>query len=453
MNQETVSIPETEHILVSLQKRNHKALRTLIDELQPYDLGQIFFQLNGIHRRRFLAALQPQEIANLLEELELNEQKEVIAALGPQKTASVLNMMSSDDVTDLLSELEDAEAQSLLKDMESSEADRVRSLLLYPEDTAGGLMTHEYVSIYSHFSVEEAIRYLRQEAPTAETIYYVYVTDAEHHLVGVVSLRDLLIAQPATKIGDMMYERVISVPVDMDQEEVARMLERYDFLAIPVVDAKNRLLGIITVDDIIDVLIEEAQEDISNLSAVGPTDKDILVNPFQSARRRIPWLILLLCIGMATANLLGLFEKTIQLLPVLTVFMPMIAGMTGNTATQSLALIIRGLSSHQLHRENYKKVLRQEGFVGMIIGAICSTLIIAAITIWKQDMGLGLVVGASLFFTLVIGTLVGTLIPIILDAFNIDPTVASGPLITTLNDVISLMLYFGLATFFIHKLM
>lgn len=449
----TVKTEELNELIIYLQKRDLKALRAIISELQPYDLGQIFFALNDIHRRRFLALLQSEEIATLLEELELNEQQEVMIALGPAKTAHVLNLMSSDDVADLLGELDDPKAQSLLKEMERVEADKVRALLNYPEDTAGGLMTSEYVSVYNHFTVEEAIHYLRQKAPTAETIYYLYVINADERLVGVVSLRDILIAQPSAKIEDIMYERVISVPAEMDQEEVAHLLERYDFLAIPVVDKENRLLGIITVDDVIDVLIEEAQEDISKLSAVGINEKEVMGHPFLSAKMRIPWLIILLFIGMVTANLLGLFEQTIEALPVLTIFMPMIAGMTGNTATQSLATIIRGLASHQLNRDNYKKVISQESMVGFIIGLVCSSLIIVIISIWKQSMGLGLVVGASLFFTLLIGTLVGTVIPLLLNALKVDPTVASGPLITTLNDVFSLMVYFGLATFFIHYLL
>ncbi len=450
--EETIKKREIEKLIRYLQTRDNDALLSYLEELQPYDLKEIFFELNGIHRRRLLTALQPEEIALLLEELEPGEHKEVIDALGPVKTASVLNLMSPDDAADLLGELDDPEAQHLLRDMKREKADRVRELLRYPEDTAGGLMTHQYVSVFSHFTVEKAISLLREKAPSAETIYYVYVTDKANHLVGVVSLRELLIARPTAYVRDIMNERVISVPVAMDQEEAAELLVRYDFLAIPVVDAENRLLGIITVDDIIDVLIEEAQEDISNLSAAGPTEKGAFVHPLHSAGRRIPWLLLLLLIGMLTANLLGLFQKTIELLPVLTVFMPMIAGMTGNTATQSLAIIIRALTTNQLGRKNYRNVIRQEGLVGIIIGLFCSSLIIIMIAIWKKSVALGLVVGLSLFFTLLIGTLVGALIPLFLDRLKIDPTVASGPLITTLNDVISLMVYFGLATFFLHQL-
>ncbi|TCS95019.1 magnesium transporter [Hazenella coriacea] len=453
MTQEQTSIQEWLELSHALQKKDHQKTRQMIDELQPYDLGQLFFRLHDVFRKRFLSILTPIEIGQLLEELNINEQKEVIFALGPVKTVQALNQMSRDKVADLLVELDPVQAQSLLKDMDRSEANKVQELLLYPEKTAGGLMTNEYVRVYEHYTVEQAITYLRQQAPTAETIYYIYVVNQNHQLVGVVSLRELLIASSSAQVNDIMFERVISVPTDLDQEKVAHLLEQYDFLAIPVVDANEKLLGIIMVDDIIDVLIEEAHEDIAHLSAITPGEKEVLTHPFQSVRRRIPWLILLLFIGMITANLLNLFEGTIEVLPVLTLFMPMIAGMTGNTATQSLAIIIRGLASKELHKGNIRKVIRQESMVGMLIGLVCSLFIIVMISIWKHSVELGMVVGASLFFTLLIGTFVGTITPILLNKWNVDPTVASGPLITTLNDVFSLMIYFGLATFFINYLL
>ena len=442
-----------EPIIIALQKRDKKMLHQQLERLQPYDWGQIFFQLNTVYRRYFIELLSIDDIGELLKELDPTEQQEVLRVLGPDKTVQVLNQMPSDDVADLLGELEEPHVQSLLKDMERVEADKVRALLHYPEDTAGGKMTSEFVAIYDHFSVEEVIQYLRREAPTAETVYYVYVVDADDRLVGVVSLRELLIAQPETKVRDIMYERVISVPADMDQEEAAKIMEQYDFLAVPVIDSDQRLLGIITVDDMIDVLIEEAHEDLSKLSAVSYPEKEVLIPPFASAGRRLPWLILLLIIGMMTASLVGYFEQTIEKVAVLTFFMPMIAGMTGNTGTQSLALVIRGLTSGQLTRDKYWQILRQEGLAGIIISTVCSLLIVGMILLWRQDLYLGLVVGSSLWFTLLIGTLAGTIIPILLQLLKIDPAVASVPLITTLNDVFSLLIYFGIATLFLNHLL
>ncbi len=451
MSKQITNEKEYKKLLTCLQTRNNQGLKEFIEELHSYDLANLFFQLSKINRQRLLAFLEPQEIALLMEELELLEQKEIIATLGSQKSAQVLNHMPNDDVADLLIELEEIETTALLGDMRKLEADKVRALLRYPKDTAGGLMTNEFISILDHYTVEETIHILRKIAPSAETIYYLYVTDPSQRLVGVLSLRDLLIAQPDEKISKLMYERVISVPAEMDQEEVAKILSRYDFLAIPVVNNKKRLLGIITVDDIIDVLIEEAQEDIQQLSALHP-DKKLFVHPVRSAKKRIPWLIILLAIGIVTADLISLFENTIHLLPILTLFMPMIAGMTGNAATQSLALTIQGLSSDQVPPKEYGKVIRQEGIAGIIIATVCSSVIFIAISFWK-NFYLGLVIGVSLFFTLILGTLVGTMIPILLEKIHIDPTTASGPLITTLNDILSLMIYFGFATLLVHYIL
>jgi magnesium transporter len=449
MDHQPIGQKDLKQLLTYLQNLDQTGFRAMIQKLHSYDLARLFFQLSNIYQRRLLTLLQPEEIALLMEELDLQEQKEVLAALGQKKAAQVLDHMPNDDAADLLSELELSQSTLLLKEMKTVEADQVRALLHYPEDTAGGLMTNAYVQIFSHYTVEETLRFLREITPAAETIYYLYVTDVRHRLIGVLSLRDLLIREPHEKIDRIMNERVISVPVDMDQEEVARILSRYDFLALPVVDQNKKLVGIVTVDDIIDVLIEEAREDLEQLSAVQPTD---FVDPFDSARKRIPWLIILLGIGILTANLIGLFESTIEVLPVLTLFMPMVAGMTGNAATQSLALTIRALSKDQPAPDHFRKFIRQEGIAGVIIGLICSVFITLAIGIWKSFQ-LGLVVGLSLFFTLILGTMVGTFVPLILEKFGIDPTTASGPLITTLNDVFSLMIYFGFATLFLQYLM
>ncbi|MDA8354004.1 MAG: magnesium transporter [Firmicutes bacterium] len=452
-NEERKREIDLDSIKVALQKREQRFLRPLVEELQPYDLGQVFFRLPTVYRSQFVRMLKPAEIALLLEEVESEEQQEILSTLGPERTSAILNRMPSDKVADLMGELDESIVRLLLRSMERDEADKVRALLHYPEDTAGGKMTPEYVAVYEYYTVEEVIQYLRREAPTAETIYYIYVIDADDRLVGVISLRELLIASPSKPITEVMYERIISVPAEMDQEEVAQLMQRYDFLAIPVVDGENRLLGIITIDDVVDVLIEEAQEDISKLSAVGQTEMDVLTHPFSSARRRIPWLVLLLFIGMLTATMLSTFENTINRVAALAYFMPMVAGMTGNTGTQSLALVIRGLSSGQLTRDKYLHILRQEGITGVMIGTVCSVLIFFMVTLLYGKLSLGLVVGVSMWFTLLLGTIGGTLIPLLLNLLKVDPTVASGPLITTINDVFSLLIYFGFATLFLHYLL
>jgi magnesium transporter len=289
-------------------------------------------------------------------------------------------------------------------------------------------------------------------AEYSETINYLYVIDHDKKLVGVVSYRDLILADEKEKIHDIMYSRVISVSADSDQEEVARMIERYDFLAIPVVESNNQLVGIVTVDDIIDVVIREANEDIEKLSASGKAI-DFETKAFVAAYRRLPWLILLLFIGIVSGTIISGFEETLSKAVALAFFMPMIAGMTGNTGTQSLAVVVRGLVSRDIDKGVVFRLIFRELKVGLIIGFTCGTLISIIALVWQGNAVLGVVVGSSLVMTLIIGTLAGTIIPIILYKLNIDPAVASGPLITTLNDILSLLIYFGIATMFISKLM
>ena len=248
-----------------------------------------------------------------------------------------------------------------------------------------------------------------------------------------------------------MVERVISVSHYTDQEEAARILERYDFLALPVVDENHILLGIITVDDIVDVLIQEANEDIEKLSATGTIDFDTKAPV--AAWRRLPWLILLLIIGLFSGSIISYFENTLDLVVALAYFMPMITGMTGNTGTQSLAVVVRGLAGQDLNRKEIFRLIRREFLVGVIIGLICGGIISLIAFIWQGNMYLGFVVGVSLFVTLIIGNMAGTIIPLILYRLKIDPAIASGPLITTLNDIFSLFIYFSIASFFIQSLL
>lgn len=443
---------ECQRIIRGIEENDHRTLRTIIKALQPYDLGQVLYQLPETAHREFLNCLTDEEIAELIKDFDHEEQTNIMNMMDVTRTTDVFNAMKSDDVADLLGELEPKHVETYLTRMADDEAHKVRALLHYAEDTAGGLMTHEYVAVYHTFTVQQAIEFLREKAPTAETIYYVYVINETDRLIGVVSLRELLIAKPDTQVQNIMFERVISVPTNTDQEEVARLLERYDFLAIPVVNRQGRLLGIVTVDDIVDVIIEEAHEDITRLSAVG-VDRTGFMSPWSATARRLPWLVLLLFIGMLTATILKSFESTIEQVTALTYFMPMIAGMTGNTGTQSLAMVIQGLSTGKISRETVWSIIRREAGVAFLIGTSCSVLIFLIAIVWMGDWLLGAVVGASLWFTLLVGTMAGTLIPLILNLFKVDPTAASGPLITTLNDIFSITIYFSIASFFLHQLL
>ncbi|MFO1446478.1 magnesium transporter [Bacillus sp. Bva_UNVM-123] len=440
------------HIIKTLKENKKKEFETILDELHPYDIAQIYEDLPEKHKARFLLFMNIDILADLIQELSKDAQLDVLNKLGIEKTGQVLDLMDNDDLAVLLDDLSPNKIASLLSGMKKSESQIVQHIMNYPPETAGRLMTNRFVWIRDYYTVTDAVDKLKSFAEFAETINYLYVIDQDRKLVGVVSYRDLLIADPDEVIRTIMYERVISVTVDTDQEEVARIVERYDFLAIPVVNEENVLMGIATVDDIIDVVIQEANEDIEKLSASGKSI-DFETKAFVAAYRRLPWLILLLFIGILSGSIISGYEDTLQKVVALAFFMPMISGMTGNTGTQSLAVVVRGLASNDIDKKVVIQLILREFGVSLIIGLICGIIIALIAFFWQGNAVLGAVVGSSLFFTLIIGTLAGTIIPLILYHFKIDPAVASGPLITTLNDIFSLVTYFGIATMFINYLM
>lgn len=439
------------NIITFLKDGKRKAFQDIIEELQPYDTGVIYQQLPEKHKVRFLTYLTIEQLTALIQELNQELQLEVLQKIGVEKSAKVMDRMDNDDLATLFDEMDPEVKSRFLAKMNKEESTAVQDLMKYEAETAGRLMTNRYVWIPQEYTVREVVDKLKSFAELAETINYLYVIDEEKRLVGVVSYRDLILADAQEKIQEIMFSRVISVHVDTDQEEVANIIERYDFLAVPVVDDEKTLIGIITVDDVIDVVIQEANEDIEKLSASGK-DIDFDTPALVASARRLPWLILLLFIGLISGSIISGFEDTLGTVVALAFFMPMIAGMTGNTGTQSLAVIVRGLISRDLDKKLVTKVVLRELGVGITIGITCAILIAIIAFVWRGDLILGMVVGVSLFFTLIIGTLAGTIIPLILYKLNIDPAIASGPLITTVNDILSLLIYFGIATAFLSYL-
>jgi Mg2+ transporter (mgtE) len=459
MNKETKTIdhllPDDQlelAVLRLLREHRRQELSRLLDELQPYDIANIYVNLPEKLKTRFLFSLDNHILADVIQEIDDPDlQYEILNKLTLGKKASVLNLMDNDDLAALLNELPEEKSSSLLKEMEQEESAIVQRIMQYPEETAGRLMTNRFVWIRNYFTVQEAIDKLKKFAEYAETINYLYVIDENRKLVGVVSYRDLILADPNTIISDIMFERVIAVTADTDQEVAAKLLERYDFLALPVVDENRVLLGIITFDDMLDVLIEEANEDIEKLSASGKSI-DFDTKATIAAGRRLPWLVLLLMMGLVSGSIIRYFENALDAAVALAFFVPMITGMTGNTGTQSLAVVVRGLAGRDLSRAEAGRLILREMLVGLIIGAVCGSIISIVAYFWQGNPYLGLVVGGSLFVTLIIGNLEGTIIPLIFYKLKLDPAVASGPLITTLSDMISLSVYFSIATLFLPLL-
>ncbi|CQR47987.1 Magnesium transporter MgtE [Paraliobacillus sp. PM-2] len=421
-------------------------------EIHPYDQAKIFEEQTEDIRFLIYTYLSPEEVADVMEHVDEELTEQFIIEMNPTFAAQVLAEMATDDAVDILNELDINKVASFLTMMEQEAAEEIKTLLHYEEKTAGSIMTTEFVVIHTEQTVKQAMRHLRKEAPEAETIYYIYVVDKDKRLVGVISLRDLIIAEGDWLISDVMSDRVVSVPVGENQEDIAQMMRDYDFLALPVVDFQDHLLGIITVDDIMDVMDQEANDDYSKLAGVSDMERSG-DNALISAKKRLPWLIILLFLGLFTASIIGRFEATLDKVAILAIFIPLIAGMAGNTGTQALAVAVRGIATGEIEKQGKWKIIMREAMTGLITGITCGIVITIVVYVWQGSLYLGILVGISIMATLIVATIAGALVPLVMDRFNIDPAVASGPFITTINDIISVMIYFGLATAFMNLLL
>ncbi|MFC7685628.1 magnesium transporter [Ureibacillus sp. GCM10028918] len=428
--------------------------REIFLELHSYDQAQFYEKVGPDIRQTIYQFLSPQEMATIFETIELEDEeyeqflKEMDTAYG----AEMLSYMYTDDAVDVLNELDDEQRESYLEMMDSETAEEINELLAYAEYTAGAIMTTEYVSVFENSTVRSAMTVLRNEAPNAETIYYVFVVDDNHRLSGVISLRDLIITDEDTLIRDIMNERVVYVKASDDQEDVAQIMKDYNFLAIPVVNDGHEMLGIITVDDIIDVIDEEATDDYSKLAGLSDVD-DVEGSPFKAAKKRLPWLIMLLFLGMITATLMGQFEATLDKVALLALFIPLISGTSGNSGTQALAVAVRGIATGEIGDKSKVKMLLREVLTGLITGVVCGIIVVGIIFFWKHNLIIGLLVGAAISTSILVATIAGSFIPLLIHKLGADPAVASGPFITTLNDVTSILIYLGLASIFLGQLM
>ena len=442
-----------------------KSVRDLLERSEEHRLADV------------LGNLRPGDISNMMMELSEKEQSsvfsilvqhdrrlaaETLKALGVEPGLDLLNQISSQEISKVLQELEtdsatvfvsalpEENAQEVLKQMDVEESAEVQRLLQYEEDTAGRIMTPGVFALFEDLSVSEAIHTI-QTAKELEVIFYLYVVDERNHLVGVVSVRQLLIAPPSTPLKKIMTTDVIAVATNTDQEEVAREVALYDLLAIPVVDRENKLVGVVTVDDVIDVIKEEATEDIFYLAGVEGHDH-IHTPPLTSVRRRLPWLVVNLATALLAATIVAFYEPTIARFSFLAVFLPVVAGMGGNSGTQTLTVIVRGLALGEISWESGKSILSKEIVVGLNNGIITGILAGLVAYLWKGNYMLGVVLGGAMIINVALAGVVATLIPLILKRINVDPAIASGIFVTTFTDAVGFLSFLGLATLFLHHL-
>lgn len=428
-----------------LSEKHSKQLRDFLLETHYADLAEILRTLELEERVKLLSHLESERAAQVLFELDADEIPPLLEGLGSRASARILQEMSTDDAADLIGDLPEDQQTRYLGLMSGAEAEDVAELLEYGEETAGGIMTTEFVAINKELTADRAIQVLRETAPDAETVYYVYVVNDHNQLVGVISLREMIVSAPDARIEDVMRTNVISVNVHTDQEEVARVVAKYDFLAIPVVGDDGELLGIITVDDVLDVIEEEATEDYLRLANVHQ-ERYLELGDLQRAGRRLPWLMALLFGALLAGSVIKFFEDTLAGIVALAFFMPVMAGGPGNVATQTLAVVVRGLATGEVDSRRVFGVIFKEIRVGMIVGAVSGVVLAGIAAFWLDSLMLGVVVGTSLAAGMVVATVIGSLFPLLISRLGVDPALASGPFITTVMDVISLMIYFTVAS-------
>src|SRR5436190_2484357 len=428
-------------------------LVNLLQKQHPADLAQVFSELGEKDRATAFTHL-----------VERNSKlaMEALSELGPEAGAALLADRSAEDIARLLHELPSDDAAAIIGHLPAPlsaavleligkrPGDEVGDLLEYDEQTAGRIMNPKVFALSEDMTAGEAITTL-QGSRDVEMVFYLYVVDARRHLVGVISLRRLLLVPPSTPLKRIMTTDLISVRTDTDQEEVARQVASYNLLAIPVVDEENKLVGIITVDDVIDVIKDEATEDIYRLAGVS-TDDRVFSKPSESLRKRLPWLQVNLVTAFLAASVVALFQNTISVVTALAVFMPVVAGMGGNAATQTLTVIVRGIALGELTWSNSRKALLKETLVGIGNGVTCGLVGALVVFVFKGDYWLGGILAMAMVINMFVAATAGTLIPLALRAMRIDPALASSVFITTLTDVFGFLSFLGLGTLFIKYL-
>lgn len=428
-------------------------LRNLLRRVHPADVARIIAHLDTPQERRTIFELVEgiAEQGKVVSELSKDMIPQVLEDREPAEIAWMLRFVPADDVAYILGALSEERAQEILPLMKAKESQEVVNLMAYPKGTAGSIMTTEFLALPEDATAKEAIERLQQDTK-AETVFYIYVTDQQGKLTGVVSLRELLVVAPTTPLKSMLTRDVISVTVDTDQEEVARQVANYNLLAIPVVSDDDRLVGIITVDDIVDVIREEDTKDMLKMAGAAEEDAEMHTSSLQAVGLRLPWLFTNLVGSLVSGLILWWFRFTIQEVVAIVTFIPVIAALGGNLGLQSSTLIIRGLATGRVEVSDIWKVVFRELRIGLTLGVICGILLLIAGWVWQGSGFLGLVVGTSLLMTFIISASLATVTPLLLKKCQIDPAVAAGPFITTAMDITGVSIYLGLATMMLEYL-
>lgn len=442
--------------LETLEQRVHQALedshddqlRALLAEQHPADVADIIDRLDDEDKLRVFRLLEPEQAADVLSETGFEATRELIEHLPPDVAGDLLDMLPMDDVAEILGEDVPERQHDLLAAMEPADAAEVRSLLQYPPKSAGRLMTDRFVRVQADMTAAETFTYLRKVDEEVETINDIYVLDEDQRLRGVVGLRELVTAPPERCLLDIMETQVISAAPETDQEEVARLVSQYNLSALPILNAQQQMLGIVTVDDVIDVLVEETTEDVLRFGGVeaGASDESYFSTPIlRAVRRRVVWLLLLFFTGTVTVNVLGFFEDELQQVVALSFFIPLLIGTGGNTGAQTVSTLIRGIALGEVRLRDVWKVLLRELMGGLLLGVLLGLVAFGMALVNGHSLRIALVVGSAIVAICTWANVMGALVPLLARKLKLDPALVSAPLITTLVDATGLAIYLSIA--------
>ena len=443
-----------EEIIEHIRTKDIAKIRDIFSSYHPYDLSQTIIEMESDDRNLLFSMLEGKAFGPIIAYIDHQVVLSFFEDLKPRYIVNIIQELDIDDAVDLMKSLPESDQTAYLKLMDKAHREMIQSLIHYEEDTAGAMMTTEYIEIDIDDTVESAMKKLIKQSEEAETISTLYVTDNKNVLIGTLSLREIIIARKGQMIKNIMNERLITCTTMMDQEDVAEIFKDYDFTVLPVVDHQHKMLGIITIDDIVDVIEEAATEDYGLLAGVRDIEIDAETETvWKSARKRLPWLLVLSVLGFLTSTIISQFEGTLEEIPSIALFLPMILGMAGNTGTQSLAVTIRGLINEDFSskRNIRKHLIREVGtgiLNGLIIGVILFFITWLFLTLNQTNNAFLITqtVSLAIVISLTVATFAGALIPIVIHALGIDPAIASGPFVTMVVDILGITVYFSIAT-------
>jgi len=443
--------PDPDRWLELVEAESTEALKAELQDHHPADIAAVLEQLPYDIQLQLFSLLDSDAIADVIVELDELDQSRLLKKYPAPALATIIEKLDSDDAADLLGVLKDERAAATLDHLKEEDRAELTELMSYHEESAGGIMAKEALSANEDARIEDVITLLRSKAAEVGDIYYTYVTDDDGRLVGYLSLKRLILAQPDHRIGEIMKTDVVHVNVGMDREEVAGLFRKYDLASAPVVDDQGRFLGRITHDDILEVMHEEAHEDLARLTGQAqfdPGERSLLRN----LKIRLPWLLLGLLGGIIAAQVIAGFEPQLSSLTSLIFFLPLVAAMGGNAGIQTSSLMVRGLATGEIGSYGLRLRLLGEVGVALLAGLICSAVLFLITLGWQHNMTLAFVVSLSLLVVIILAAVIGAIVPLALKKFGFDPALATGPFITTTNDIIGLFIYLGIATFFLTKL-